>query len=143
MIHQLGSFRKSCIYIWLTLVLSVLLCGMCVEKVYADSSLCLSASERAELMMPAQEYDIVQEDLRQAEILVQQTDITPIRNTKRESLRIILRILMNLMFVAMLPQILLLSSEIMEKRDVSHNSSHDFIICFIHQKDGEKDCLFV
>lgn len=138
--NYLEAFRKSCMHIWFALVISVFLCGMCVEKVYADSSLCLSASERAELFISVQEYDVVQEDLRQAEILAQQTDVTPIRNTKRESLKIILRILMNLMLVGILPQVLLLSSEIMERGAVSHNRSHDFIICFIHQKDGEKDC---
>lgn len=140
MSHRLGVLKKSCMHIWFALVVSVFLCGMCVEKVYADSSLCLSTSERLEMLVPAQEYDVVQEDLRQAEILAQQTDVTPIRNTKRESLKIILRILMNLMLVGILPQVLLLSSEIMERGAVSHNRSHDFIICFIHQKDGEKDC---
>lgn len=140
MIRRLKALRKSHIHIWLALILSIFLCGMCVEKVYADSSLCLSASERAELCLPAQEYDVVQEDLLPAEILTQQTDITPIRNTRRESLKIFLRILMNLMLVSILPQVLFLSLEIMEKGAFSNSCSHDFIICFIHQKDGEKDC---
>lgn len=139
MIQQMEALRKSCIHIWFALIVSVFLCGMCVEKVYADSSLCLSASERAEFWGVEPEYDVVQEDLLPAEILAQQTGITPIRNTRRENLRIYLRILMNLMLVSILPQVLWLSSEIMEKGASSRNHSHDFIIYFIHQKDGEKD----
>lgn len=139
MIRRLEAMKKNCIHIWIMLTVSIFLCGMCVEKVHADSFLCLSASERAELFLPAQEYDVVQEDLIQAEILPQQTDITPIRNTRRENLRIFLRILMNLMLVGIVPQVLFLSSEIMEKGVYSNSCSHDFIIRFIHQKDGEKD----
>ena len=139
MITRLDVLRKGCMHIWFMLVLSVFLCGMCVEKVYADSSFCLSASERAQMYLSQLEYDEVQENLAQAEILAQQTDIIPIRNSRREGLKLILRILMNLMLVGILPQVLLLSLEIMEKSASSHNHSHDFIICFIHQKDGEKD----
>lgn len=139
MSQRLKALRKSHMHIWLALILSMFLCGMCVEKVYADSSLCLGASERDEALLYTQEYDVVQEDLLSVDILTQRTDITPIRNTKRENLRIYLRILMNLMLVSILPQVLVLSSEVMEKSGFLHNRSHDFIISYIHQKDGEKD----
>lgn len=135
--QYLEALRKS--HIWLALIVSMFLCGMCVEKVYADSSLCLNASERAQILLCSQEYDVAQEDLLPADALTKQTDIVPIRNTKRESLRVYMRILMNLMLVSILPQVLLLSSEIMEKSGFLRNRSHDFIISFIHQKDGEKD----
>ncbi len=140
MIHHLEVYKKGCMYIWLMLALSVFLCGMCVEKVYPDSSLCLSASNKEGMLLYAQEYDAVQADLLPVEILTQQTDITPIRNTKRDNLRIYLRIFMNLMLVSILPQVLFLSLEVMARGSFFYNHSHDFIIYFIHQKDGEKDC---
>ncbi len=137
--QRLGAMTKNTMLVWLMLIVSIFLGGMCEEKVYVDSSFCLDSSEMGRVLLGAQEYDVVQEDLLPADILTRRTDITPIRNTKRENLRIYLRILMNLMLVSILPQVLFLSSEIMEKGAFSNSCSHDFIIYFIHQKDGEKD----
>lgn len=137
--QRLGTMTKNTMLVWLMLIASIFLGGMCEEKVYVDSSFCLDSSEMGRVFLPASEYDVVQEDLLPTEVLAQQTDIAPIRNTKRENLRMYLRILMNLMLVGILPQVLLLSSEVMEKRGFLRNRSHDFIISYIHQKDGEKD----
>lgn len=137
--QKVKAMKKNTMLIWLMLIVSVFLGGMCVERVYVDSSFCMDISESERVLLPAQEYDVAQEDLLPADILTKQTDIVPIRNTKRESLRVYMRILMNLMLVSILPQVLLLSSEIMEKNSFFRNLSHDFIISFIHQKDGEKD----
>lgn len=135
--YSLSKFRYN--YIWFMLALSVLLCGMYAERVCIHSSLCEDKTAIEVFQLSTQEYDVVQEDLLPADVLTKQTDIVPIRNTKRESLRVYMRILMNLMLVSILPQVLLLSSEIMEKNSFFRNLSHDFIISFIHQKDGEKD----
>lgn len=137
--QKVKAMKKNTMLIWLMLIVSVFLGGMCVERVYVDSSFCMDISESERVFLPAQEYDVAKEDLLPADILTKQDDIVPIRNTKRESLRMYLRILMNLMLVSILPQVLLLSSEIMEKNSFFRNLSHDFIISFIHQKDGEKD----
>lgn len=137
--QKVKAMKKHTMLIWLMLIVSVFLGGMCVERVYVDSSFCMDISESERVLLSAQEYDVAKEDLLPADILTKQDDIVPIRNTKRESLRMYLRILMNLMLVSILPQVLLLSSEIMEKSGILRNLSHDFIISFIHQKDGEKD----
>lgn len=137
--QKVKAMKKNTMLIWLMLIVSVFLGGMCVERVYVDSSFCMDISESERVLLSAQEYDVAKEDLLPADILTKQDDIVPIRNTKRESLRMYLRILMNLMLVSILPQVLLLSSEIMEKSGILRNLSHDFIISFIHQKDGEKD----
>lgn len=135
---KMGRLKYNCI--WLTLMISVILGGMCVEKVYADSSLCMENYVALERFVDLQEYDVVQEDLYQADFFAQQNDITPIRNNRREHFKTYLRILMSMMLVSFLPQVLLMSSEIMERGQFLNNCSHDFIIYFIHQKDGEKDC---
>lgn len=137
--QKVKAMKKNTMLIWMMLIVSVFLGGMCVERVYVDSSFCMDISESERVLLSAQEYDVAKEDLLPADILTKQDDIVPIRNTKRESLRMYLRILMNLMLVSILPQVLLLSSEIMEKNGILRNLSHDFIISFIHQKDGEKD----
>ena len=97
--QKVKAMKKNTMLIWLMLIVSVFLGGMCVERVYVDSSFCMDISESERVLLSAQEYDVAKEDLLPADILTKQDDIVPIRNTKRESLRMYLRILMNLMLV--------------------------------------------
>lgn len=134
---KLCESKKKCImYVF---ILCLILGALSVDKIQVDSSWVSDSIGASETTIFAN-YDLDAQSLWSLEdILLQQPSVRPLVSVRRESMRVSLRIFTFLWSVAILQQIILLYLWRQERYLWATAESHGRIICFIHQKDGEKE----
>ncbi len=134
---KLCESKKKCImYVF---ILCLILGALSVDKIQVDTSRVSDSIGASETTIFAN-YDLDAQSLWSLEdILLQQPSVRPLVSIRRDNIRVSLRIFMCLWSVAVLQQIILLYLWRQERHLWAAAESHDRIICFIHQKDGEKE----
>lgn len=134
---RLCKLKKN--FIMCLFILCLILGAMCVDKIQVDL-LCFDNGVSATGTTTLMSLNVSAHNLWSLEdVLIQQPSVRPLLNLKRENMRVSLRMFTFLWSVAILQQIILLCLWRQERRLWAAAESHGRIICFIHQKDGEKE----
>jgi len=134
---RLYEAKRKCItYVF---ILCLMLGALCVDKIQVDSLWSFGGATPMEASTFAN-YDFSTHTLWSLEdFLFQQTEVSPILNIKRDNKREALRIFVYLWSVIIFLQTILSSLWRQERHLRIACESLGRIICFIHQKDGEKE----
>lgn len=134
---RLCESKKNCIMCLLALCL--MLSAMCVDKIQVDLP-CLYNGESMAEATTLTNLNISAQSLWSLEdLLIQQPNVRPLLNIKRDNMRIALRAFSYLWSAIVFLQIILAYLWRQERYLWATAESHGRIICFIHQKDGEKE----
>lgn len=134
---RLCKLKKN--FIMCLFILCLILGAMCVDKIQVDL-LCFDNGVSATGNTTLTSLNVSAHNLWSLEdVLIQQPNVRPLLNLKRENMRVSLRIFTYLWSAILFLQITLACLWRQERRLWAAAESHGRIICFIHQKDGEKE----
>lgn len=134
---RLCKLKKN--FIMCLFILCLILGAMCVDKIQVDL-LCFDNGVSATGNTTLTSLNVSAHNLWSLEdVLIQQPSVRPLLNLKRENMRVSLRIFTYLWSAILFLQITLACLWRQERRLWAAAESHGRIICFIHQKDGEKE----
>lgn len=134
---RLCKLKKN--FIMCLFILCLILGAMCVDKIQVDL-LCFDNGVSATGNTTLTSLNVSAHNLWSLEdVLIQQPSVRPLLNLKRENMRVSLRMFTYLWSAILFLQITLACLWRQERRLWAAAESHGRIICFIHQKDGEKE----
>lgn len=134
---RLCKLKKN--FIMCLFILCLILGAMCVDKIQVDL-LCFDNGVSATGNTTLTSLNVSAHNLWSLEdVLIQQPNVRPLLNLKRENMRVSLRMFTYLWSAILFLQITLACLWRQERRLWAAAESHGRIICFIHQKDGEKE----